>query len=108
MLVSIAISLGVFILWNIIFAIPSVVYKGSKMAKFLFFPAVLLVLAGETLWGLLYHPVMAIEGFSGTVNLFVGNTVFYISGILYLIPFLFALAFCSPFCIASFKNWFRS
>jgi hypothetical protein len=108
MIFAAVISFGVFIIWNVIFAIPGVVYKGGKMAKILFFPALILVLAGEVVLGLLYHPVMAIEGFTGTVDLFVGNMVFYLGGIAYIVPFFLSLAFCSPFCIASFKNWFRS
>jgi hypothetical protein len=108
MIIAVAISFGVFIVWNIIFAIPSVVYKGGKIAKVLFFPAVLLVLVGEALLGLLYHPAMSIEGFSGTVPLFVGNMAFYLSGMAYVIPFILSLALCSPYCIASFKNWFSS
>jgi hypothetical protein len=107
-IIAAAISFVVFIVWNVIFAIPSVVYKGGKIAKILFFPAVLLVLVGEVLLGLLYHPVMTIEGFSGTVPLFVGNIAFYLSVAAYIIPFLLSLAFCSPYCIASFKNWFSS
>jgi hypothetical protein len=103
-----AISFGVYFLWNIIFAIPSVVFKGGSMAKKLFIPAVLLVLLGEVGLGLLYHPAMAIDGFTGVVSLFVGSTVFYLSGVAFIIPFLVSLIVCSPYCIASFKNWFRS
>ena len=108
MIFATAISFGVFVIWNIVFAIPGVVFKGGRAAKMLFFPAILLVLAGEAALGLFYQPAMAIEGFSGTVNLFVGNTVFYLSGIAFVIPFVLSLAICSPYCIASFKNWFRS
>jgi hypothetical protein len=103
-----AISFGVYILWNIIFAIPSIVYKGSRMAKVLFVPAVLVVILGEIGLGLLYHPAMAIEGFTGAVPLFIGNIIFYLSGVAFIIPFLVSLILCSPYCIASFKNWFSS
>jgi hypothetical protein len=105
----------VFIVWNVIFAIPSVIYKGSRMAKFLFFPAVIIVLAAEVLLGLLYRPVMVIEesngstsSFIGTLDLFEGSTAFYLSGLAFLVPFILSLALCSPYCIKSFKNWFNS
>jgi hypothetical protein len=106
--VAAVISFSVFIVWNIVFAIPSVVYKGGKIAKILFFPAVLLTLIGEILWGLLYHPAMTIEGFTGTVPLFVGNIAFYLSGAAYIIAFVLSPVLCSPYCIASFRNRFSS
>jgi hypothetical protein len=107
-------AFAVFIIWNIIFAIPSVIYNGSRMAKFLFFPAVIIVLAAEVLLGLFYRPIVTFESGSsaaehlGTMNLFVGDITFYLSGLLFLVPFILSLAFCSPYCIKSFKNWFNS
>jgi hypothetical protein len=100
------ISFVIFIVWNIIFAIPNVIYRGGKAAKILFFPAILLVIAAELLFGLFYHPVMEIDG--QAISLFVGSTTFYLCGLLYVVPFLISLAFCSPYCIKSFKNWFTS
>ena len=104
--ISAGISFGVFAIWNIIFAIPNVIYRGGKVAKFLFFPTVLVVLAAELIFGLFYHPAMMIDG--QAISLFVGSTTFYLSGLLYIVPFFCSLAFCSPFCIKSFKNWFTS
>jgi hypothetical protein len=107
-IIAAAISLGAFLIWNVIFAIPGVVYKGGRVAKILFIPAIVLVIAGEVALGLVYQPAMSIQGFSGTVSLFVGNSAFYLCGVLFAIPFFLSLAFCSPYCIESFKNWFNS
>lgn len=107
-IIAAAVPLVMFLVWNIIFAIPNVIYKANKMAKILFFPVLLVVLVGEICMGLFYNPAMAIEGFAGTVPLFIGSSVFYLIGVTYLVPFLLSLIFCSPYCIASFKNWFRS
>jgi hypothetical protein len=104
----------VFIVWNVVFAIPSVIYKGSRMAKFLFFPAVIVVLVAEVSLGLLYRPVMTIESagaatsFEGVIDLFEGSAAFYLSGLAFLAPFILSLALCSPYCIKSFRNWFNS
>jgi len=100
------IAFGIFILWNIVFAIPTVIYRGGRTAKMLFFPAILTVLVAELIFGILYRPVMTIDG--QDISLFVGSTTFYLSGLLYIVPFFLALAFCSPYCIKSFKNWFSS
>jgi hypothetical protein len=100
------ISFAVFIIWNIVFAIPNVIYRGGKAAKRLFFPMILIVIAIELFVGLSYHPVMVID--EQVISLFVGNNTFYLSGLLYIVPFFISLAFCSPFCIKSFKNWFTS
>jgi hypothetical protein len=97
----------VFILWNIIFAIPSVIYKGSKMAKTLFFPALVIVIAAEVAIGFLYRPVMIVEEV-GSIDLFQGGITFYLSGLIFIVPFIISLMFCSPYCIKSFKNWFNS
>jgi hypothetical protein len=96
----------VFIVWNIIFAIPSVLYKGGKMAKYLFFPFILIVLAGEFALSMLNNPVMDIDG--QIFSLFVGNMTFYLAILAYAAPFVLSLAICSPYAIKSFKNWFTS
>jgi hypothetical protein len=90
MFISVGISLFLFLVWNILFAIPGIKEDAPRKFKYLFWIALLVFIVLETL---LFFFFINMVGFPLAIAL--KFAVVYIS----LVPFIVSLLFFSPFVI---------
>jgi hypothetical protein len=97
------IALGVFVAWNVLFAIPAIKINAQNHVRLMFPIAAAVGIVAEIADIALF--------LSGTrmgewTSMFSGSMMFYLSPLLYAVPLVASMLLLSPFVIMHSRNWY--